>query len=100
MACAIMVLVYIWEQSKYDDFHPASDRLYRVYLGFKLIEGNLKTCFNKPRSIVLSRSVAGKLFPEGALGKTLIVENEKKSTVTGNVKELPVEHKIYWTVTG
>jgi len=168
MACAIMVLVYIWEQSKYDDFHPASDRLYRVYLdsklggleskvaltspmfafglrpfvseieqscrifrsdrdipvsapfiasldsrtllyvdstffdifGFKLIEGNPKTCFNKPRSIVLSRSVAGQLFPEGAIGKTLIVENEKKSTVTGNVKELPVEHEIKWTVTG
>jgi putative ABC transport system permease protein len=168
MACAIMVLVLIWEQSKYDDFHPASDRLYRVYLdskfggleskvaltspmfafglrpfvpeieqscrifrsdrdipvsapfvasldsrtllyvdstffdifGFKLIEGNPKTCFNKPRSIVLSRSVARQLFPEGAIGKTLIVENEKKSTVTGNMKELPVEHEIKWTITG
>jgi len=168
MACAIMVLVYIWEQSKYDDFHPSSDRLYRVYLdsklggleskvaltspmfafglkpyvpeieqscrifkddrdipvrapfitsldsrtllyvdstffdifGYKLIEGNPKTCFNKPRSIVLSSSVARQLFPEGAIGKTLIVENGKKSTEAGNVKEPLVEHEIKWTVTG
>ncbi|MCX6239850.1 MAG: ABC transporter permease [Bacteroidia bacterium] len=168
MACAIMVLVYIREQSKYDDFHPASDRLYRVYLdskigglkskvavtspmfafglrpfvpeieqscrifrsdrdipvrapfitsldsrtllyvdstffdmfGFKLIEGNPKTCFNKPRSIVLSRSVADQLFPQGAIGKTLTVENEKKTTLTGDVKELPIEHEIKWTITG
>jgi len=168
MACAIMVLVYIREQSKYDDFHPASDRLYRVYLdskiggleskvaltspmfafglrpfvpdieqscrifrndrdipvstpvitnldshnllyvdstffdlfGFKLIEGDPKTCLNKPRSIVLSLSIANQLFPEGAIGKTLTVENEKTSTVIRDVKELPKEHEIKWTVTG
>ena len=157
MACAIMVLVYIREQSEYDHFHPASDRLYRVYLdskiggieskaavtspmfafglkpfvpeieqscrifkndrdiqvsspvsiildrrtllyvdstffdifGFKLIEGNPLTCFNNPRSIVLSRSVARKYFPNGAIGKTLTVENNKNWLVTGIVEDCP-----------
>jgi putative ABC transport system permease protein len=167
MACAIMVLVHIWEQSKYDNFHPASDRLYRIYLdsklggleskvavtspkfafglkqyvpeieqacrifyyrdisviapfstildsrtllyvdstffdifGFKLIEGNPETCLNKPRSIVLSRSVAKQLFPGGAIGKTLVIEDEKKSIVTGHAAGIPYESEKKWTVTG
>ncbi len=168
MACAIMVLVYIWEQSKYDDFHPASDRLYRVYVesklgglesnaafssplfasgmkphvpeieqscrifkndrdipvispvstildsrtflyvdstffdifGFKLIEGDPKTCLNKPRSIVLSRSLANQLFPDGAVGKTLTIEDEKKSGISGGEDGIPGENEKKWIVTG
>lgn len=168
MACAIMVLVYILEQSKYDDFHPASDRLYRIYIesklgglesnaalsspmfafglrryvpeieqscrifkndrdipviapvstildsrtllyvdstffdifGFKLIEGDALTCLNKPRSIVLSRSVADQLFPYGALGKILTVEDEKKLTASGIPEIIPNEREKFWTVTG
>jgi putative ABC transport system permease protein len=43
MACAIMVLVYIREQSQYDNFHPASDRLYRLYIESKIggLESNV-----------------------------------------------------------
>jgi len=168
MACAIMVLVFIWEQSKYDDFHPSPDRLYRVYIesklgglesnaaysspmfasglrpyvpeieqtcrifkndrdipvvapvstildsrtllyvdstffdifGFKLIEGDPKTCLNKPRSIILSKSVANQLFPEGAFGKVLTVDDEKKSSIPGSVKGSSDENRKYWTVTG
>jgi putative ABC transport system permease protein len=36
MACAILVLVNIWEQSEFDNFHPESDRLYRVYIDTKM----------------------------------------------------------------
>ncbi len=165
MACAIMVLLYIWEQSEYDRFHPSSDRLYRVYLdskfggleskvaltspkfafnlkpyvpeieqacrifrndrdiptvapvstildsrtllyvdstffdmfGFKLLEGDPLTCLNKPRSIVLSRSLANELFPDGALGKILTVENEKKSMWAEVDKDSLL---VKWTVTG
>ena len=162
MACSIMVLLYVWEQSKYDSFHPASDRLCRVYLdsklggleshvavtspmfatglkryvpeielscrifkndrdipvvvpvtalldrrtllyvdstffdlfGFKLLEGDPKTCLNKPRSIVLSRSTANQLFPTGAIGKILTVENDKKWTVTGVVEDCPTNSHL------
>ena len=168
MACAIMVLVYIREQSKYDDFHPASERLYRVYIdskiggleskvavtspmfafglkpfvpeidqscrifrndrdipvrdpivtsfnnrallyvdstffdvfGFKLIKGDPKTCLAKPRSVVLSRTIAYQLFPDGAVGKQLIVENEKKSSVLDVLKDSLANSPIKWTVTG
>ena len=162
MACSIMVLLYVWEQSKYDSFHPASDRLCRVYLdsklgglesqvavtspmfatglkryvpeieqscrifkndrdipvvvpvtalldrrtllyvdstffdlfGFKLLEGDPKACLSKPRSIVLSRSTANQLFPTGAIGKILTVENDKKWTVTGVVEDCPTNSHL------
>ncbi len=162
MACAIMVMIYIWQQSRYDSFHPSSDRLYRVYLdsklggleskvavtspmfanglkpylpeieqfcrifkndrdipvvvpvtamldrrsllyvdstffdifGFKLLEGDPKSCLSKPRSIVLSQSIADQLFPSGALGKILTVENGKKWTVTGVVEDCPINSHI------
>ncbi len=169
MACAIMVLLYIWEQSEYDDFHPSSDRLYRLYIdskmgglestaavtspmfafglkhyvpeieqscrifrndrdipiispvsaildnrtllyvdstffdifGFKLIIGDPKTCLNKPRSIVLSHSVADQLFPNGAIGKTLTVEDDKKLAASTDSKGgTQEENKKKWTVTG
>ena len=162
MACVIMVLAYVWEQSKYDSFHPSSERLCRVYLdsklggleskvavsspmfstglrpyvpeieqacrifkndrdipvvvpvatlldrrtllyvdstffdifGFKLLEGDPQSCLNKPRSIVLSRSIAKQLFPGGALGKILTVENDKKWTVTGIVEDCPTNSHL------
>ena len=168
MACAIMVLVYIREQSKYDDFHPAPDRIYRVFLdsklgglqsevaltspmfafglkpyvpeieqscrifkddrdipvvapittildnrtilyvdstffdvfGFRLLEGNPLTCFNKPRSIVLSQSFAKQLFPDGAVGKTITIENEKPSKVKGIIEDSLANTYINWIVTG
>ena len=169
MACAIMVLLYIWEQSEYDDFHPSSDRLYRLYIdskmgglestaavtspmfafglkhyvpeieqscrifrndrdipiiapvsaildnrtllyvdstffdifGFKLIIGDPKTCLNKPRSIVLSHWVADQLFPNGAIGKTLTVEDDKKLAASTDSKGGTQEdNKKKWTVTG
>jgi putative ABC transport system permease protein len=157
-----MVMVYIWQQSRYDTFHPSSDRLYRVYLdsklggleskvavsspmfanglkpylpeierscrifkndrdipvvipvtalldrrtllyvdstffdifGFKLLEGDPKSCLSQPRSIVLSQSIANQLFPNGALGKVLTVENDKKWTVTGVVENCPVNSHL------
>src|ERR1035437_4721648 len=36
MACAILVMVNIWEQLNFDNFHPGSDRLYRVYIDTKM----------------------------------------------------------------
>ena len=36
MACAILVMLRVWEQLKYDDFHRGSDRLCRVYFDTKI----------------------------------------------------------------
>lgn len=157
MACTILVMLHIRGEFMYDSFHPAANRLYRVYIhtnlggieskaavtsqrfafglkemvpdieqscrifrldrdiimdapvekilpgnsllfvdstffelfGFKLLEGNPSTCFDQPRSVVLSQSMAKQFFPEGALGKTIRIENKKDWKVTGIVEDCP-----------
>jgi len=55
--------------------------------GFKLINGDPLTCLNKKNSIVLSLSLAQKLFPEGdVLGKRISVDKNKEWEVTGIVE--------------
>ena len=58
--------------------------------GFKLLEGDPATCLNAPKSIVLSKTLASQLFPEGALGQIVTVENKKDWTVTGIVEDCPL----------
>lgn len=36
MACAILVMMSIWEQLEYDDFHPHSERISRAYIDLKI----------------------------------------------------------------
>lgn len=156
MACAIVVMLSIWEQFEYDDFHPHSDRICRAYIdlriggleskaaltsplfafelkkevpeieqscriyrmnhdipvtkpvsdildrrtllfvdstffeifGFRLLEGNPLTCLNKKNSVVLSLSLAKKLFPQGdAIGKKISVDKDKEWEVTGVIED-------------
>jgi putative ABC transport system permease protein len=57
---------------------------------FKFIEGNPSTALNNPFSIVLSKSVAQKLFPSvAAIGKQIYGENKISFTVTGIYEDLP-----------
>ncbi len=58
---------------------------------FRFIEGDMKNALNMPTSIVLSKSVATKLFHgEEALGKTVYGENKGLFTVTGVYDDIPV----------
>lgn len=57
---------------------------------FDFIEGDPSSALVKPLSIVLSKSVAEKLFPkENAIGKQIYGENKISFTVTGIYKDLP-----------
>jgi putative ABC transport system permease protein len=57
---------------------------------FEFIEGDQHEALNQPYSIVLSKNVADKLFPDGnAVGKQVYGENKVIFTVTGVYKDLP-----------
>lgn len=59
-------------------------------LTFKFIEGSPKTALEEPYSILLSESVAKKLFAgENALGKQIHAENKVSFKVTGVYEDLP-----------
>ena len=165
MACAILVMLHVWTQTHFDDFHPDDNRLYRAVIeskmgsigtdfavtsprfafglkkrvpeieqacriykserkillktendeilnapsllfvdstffdmfGFKLIKGNPATCLSKEKSIVIPESMAKTYFPDGAIGKKIISENDTKWTITGVVEDCPYNTHIQYS---
>ena len=58
---------------------------------YPLLEGNASTCLLEPNSLVITEEIAAKYFGnENAIGKVLLLENDKKPfKVTGVLKNLP-----------
>ena len=74
------------------DFAMVDDQVFEVF-NFDFIEGNPKTAIGEPNCIVLTESIAQKLFGnEEALGKTILMNNSASYTVTGVVKDINRMH--------
>ena len=58
---------------------------------FETIVGNLSKALTAPYSIVLNETLASKIFtsPQAALGKTIILDDEVRYTVSGVLKDIP-----------
>jgi putative ABC transport system permease protein len=64
-------------------------------LSFKFIEGNPETALNNPGSVVLSKTLAQKLFPgEEALGKMLKGSFTRDLIVSGIIEDYPLNSHI------
>lgn len=66
-----------------------SDDFFKIFGGFRFIEGSSESAFDKPGNIVLSEKTAGKIFGNQlALGKTLISDKFSKEvfTVSGVIR--------------
>lgn len=74
----------------------AVDSNFLQLFGFKILEGSASTALLKPGSIVLTREMAKKYFGnEEAIGKILLVDNEKKPfTVTAVLDNVPSQSTI------
>ena len=71
------------------------ENFFKVFQGFKFIEGNAETALNSPGKIVLSEKTAQKLFGEKpAIGQTLISDkySEDVYTVGGVIRIPPQSH--------
>jgi len=67
-----------------------SDQTIFVILSFKFLEGDIHQALTQPNTIVLSKSLADKLFPsEKAIGKLVYGENKVHFTVTGVYADFP-----------
>ncbi|HTH57833.1 MAG TPA: ABC transporter permease [Cyclobacteriaceae bacterium] len=72
-----------------------ADSNFFKFFDFKLIEGNRETLLNQPGSAVISSSLAKKYFDGAAMGKTLIIGNDKKAyKVTGVAEECPTNSHL------
>lgn len=62
---------------------------------YHFIEGNSSNALKEPNSIVLSKTMADKLFPDGkALGKTVLIEKQTNLKVTGIYSDLPKNSQV------
>jgi putative ABC transport system permease protein len=78
----------------------ANPALFKVF-SFQLLKGNPATALKDPFSILLTEKSAKKLFrSEEAIGKALILNNDKQYTITGIVKDPPFFSHIQFDMLG
>ena len=76
--------------------HYADSNFFKFF-SFKLIEGDKETALNEPNSVVITQAIAKKYFDGDALGKTLVIGNDKKVfKVTGIAEEAPSNSHIHF----
>jgi putative ABC transport system permease protein len=72
----------------------ATEELFEIF-SFDLLKGNPATALKEPYSVVLSESLAAKLFPgEEAFGKTIVMADTLNMMVTGIMKDIPEQSHI------
>jgi len=74
----------------YDEFGFCGDSVIFDVFTYEFLEGNKESALSEPYTIVLSKTMAGKLFPHTtALGKTVVIEKKFNLKVTGVYADLP-----------
>jgi putative ABC transport system permease protein len=72
----------------------ADSSVFKIF-DFEFIQGNARTSFSQPKSIVLSQSAKERLFAnESALGKIIYVNSRDTLHVSGVYKDLPANSTI------
>ena len=73
-----------------DEVVFADSTFFNVFT-FPLVAGNTATALMAPNTVVLTKSLAGKLFrdPEAALGKSVTWDQETVNLVTGVMEDVP-----------
>ena len=77
------------ERNYVDDVVTVDDTFFGVF-PFKLLRGNPKTALAGPNRLVLTRSLAGRLFgDQDPMGQVMRIEDEADYTVTGIMEDVP-----------
>ena len=73
-----------------------NEDFFKIFAGFRFIEGSARSAFEKPDNIVLSEKTAKKLYGnQSAFGKTLISDKYSKEVYTvGGVIRIPEQSHI------
>lgn len=87
-------LMQVGENSFLADGYMASEAFFEV-LPFQLFEGNAAQVLREPQTIVLTQSLARKLFPrKSAIGQSVILQNDETYTVSGIAYDPPVNSTL------
>jgi len=84
--------ILIYDEEKYvdDEFVYADSSVFRIF-DFHMLEGNPETALKEPNTIVLTKSLAQKIFGNReALNKVISINSDSSFyTVTGVIEDLP-----------
>lgn len=94
----VCLMIETWgaymESEQRDQFYEedgfyADNNIFSLFT-YEFLEGNAVTALDQPESIVLSETMALKLFPKGgAMGRLVTISKSHHLTVTGIYKDLP-----------
>lgn len=89
------VMSYEKNQMVVNDAFFVDSNFFKVF-SFEFLHGNPGVSLAKPQSIVLTESLAEKLFgdPSIALGKTIHFTNNFENVVTGVIKDVPINSHL------
>jgi putative ABC transport system permease protein len=77
------------------DYLVASDSVLFQVFSFKVLEGDAKNPFHNPNSIVLTKSMASRLFGnEESIGKTVIVDHKDPLIVSAILQDIPTNSSL------
>ncbi|WP_370090464.1 ABC transporter permease [Ekhidna sp.] len=78
------------EDAYNEDAVVYADKNFFQFWDFKLIAGNAETCLERPNTLVLSQSLATKIFDdEDPIGQMVVLDNDKDWEVTGVYEDMP-----------
>lgn len=92
------VINYEDKNIKADDIIFADKTFFNIFSA-AFLYGNATTSLNKPNSIVISETLARKLFNDAAsaVDKTVFFGNNEGSTVTGVIKDVPANSHLRYS---
>ncbi len=94
--------VSVFKDDEYYSFSNAlvADENFFKLFSFKLVEGNPSAVFNEPKSVVINKENADKLFPEGIspVGQTLRINDQDGWMVTGVIEDCPANSHIQYDI--
>jgi len=78
------------------DFLHADSTFFNIFT-LKFLKGNPKDAFSNPNSLVITSSKAKKYFgSENPVGKTLTVDNDTRYSISGVIKDVPLNSHFHF----
>ena len=91
------MLLHLNEQSFWEKALWADPHFFDVF-NMPLLRGNRETALSKPNSLILTASLAHKIFgDQDPVGQTLMDQNQSLFTVTGLIPDLPANSSLRFT---
>ncbi len=76
-----------------------ADKNFFQFFDFELLNGIPETCLERPNTLVLSQSLATKIFGnEDPVGKTVVLDNDENYEVTGVFDDMPANSHFTFNI--